>query len=78
MAEVINDPNMHARGTLQWIDHPEYGRVVVQHSPIRIDGIPLVPLQPSGRLGEQNADVYQEWLGTSKTEHEQLVNDKVI
>ena len=78
MAEVINDPNMHARGTLQWIDHPEYGRVVVQHSPIRIDGIPLVPLQPSGRLGEQNTDVYQEWLGISKTEHDQLVNDNVI
>ena len=78
MADVINDPNMHARGTLQWIDHPEFGRVVVQHSPIRIDGIPLAPLQPSGRLGEQNAAVYQEWLGISKTELDQLVNDKVI
>ena len=78
MSDVINDPNMHARGTLQWIDHPEFGRVVLQHSPIRIDGIPLVPLQPSGRLGEQNAQVYQKWLGLSKEAHDQLVSDKVI
>jgi formyl-CoA transferase len=78
LVEVVNDPNMHARGSLQWIDHPEFGRVVLQHSPIRLDGTPLLPLQPSGRLGEQNASVYQDWLGVSKTEHDQLAHDKVI
>ena len=35
--EVMNDPNMHARGSLQWQDHPELGRIVVQHSPLRFE-----------------------------------------
>src|SRR3546814_4596169 len=28
--EVVNDPNMHARGALEWQDHPQFGRIVVQ------------------------------------------------
>lgn len=49
--EVIADPNMHARGTLQWQDHPELGRIVVQHSPLRYDGVEPAPLKPSRPLG---------------------------
>src|SRR3546814_2934596 len=33
--EVVNDPNMHARGALEWQDHPQFGRIVVQQSPLR-------------------------------------------
>jgi formyl-CoA transferase len=78
LEEVINDPNMHARGTLKSMQHPEYGKVVLQHSPIRFDGNPLVPLEPSARLGAHNAAVYGDWLGHSKAEVEALTNDKVI
>ena len=53
--------------------HPTWGG-----APIRFDGTPLVPLQPSSRLGAQNAGVYQAWLGVSKAELDQLVNDNVI
>lgn len=49
--EVMEDPNMHARGALEWIDHPDYGRIVVQQSPLRYDGVPLRPLEPSRPLG---------------------------
>jgi formyl-CoA transferase len=76
--EVINDPNMHARGSLKAMEHPEYGKVVLQHSPIRFDGNPLVPLEPSSRLGAHNAAVYGDWLGLSKAEVEALAEDKVI
>jgi formyl-CoA transferase len=51
LEQVINDENMHARGTLQWIDHPKYGRIVVQQSPLQYDGVPPFPLQPSHELG---------------------------
>lgn len=78
LAEVVNDPNMHARGSLQWMDHPEFGRVVLPHSPIRFDGTPLLPIRASQRLGAQNADVYGGWLGLSATEIEQLSQDEVI
>ena len=61
---MINDPNMHARGSLQWIDHPEYGRIVVSHSPMRYDGTPLVPLRPSSGLGADSSNVLEGWLGS--------------
>ena len=78
LEEVVNDPNMHARGSLQWMDHPEFGRVVLPHSPIRFDGTPLLALTPSGRLGAQNADVYQDWLGIPAEEYDQLTKDDII
>jgi CoA:oxalate CoA-transferase len=49
--EVMNDPNMHARGTLQWQNHPELGRIVVQHSPLRYAGVAPRTLEPSRPLG---------------------------
>lgn len=49
--EVVSDPNMHARGALQWQDHPELGRIVVMHSPLRFDGVERIPLRPSRELG---------------------------
>jgi CoA:oxalate CoA-transferase len=76
--EVINDPNMHARGSLQWIDHPEFGRIVVSHSPMRYDGTPLAPLRPSSRLGADNDAVYARWLGIRPEELEQLVSAGVV
>ena len=76
--EVINDPNMHARGSLKVMEHPEYGKVVLQHSPIRFDGNPLVPLEPSSRLGAHNAAVYGDWLGLSEAEVDELTKEKVI
>ena len=78
LAEVVNDPNMHARGSLQWIDHPEYGRIVVPHSPIRFDGTPLLPLQPSARIGAQTAAVYQDWLGLTAADLEQMTKDEIV
>ena len=78
LSEVMNDPNMHARGSLQWIDHPEYGRIVVSHSPMRYDGIPLAPLRPSRRLGADNVDVYGRWLGVSAEELQRLIQDGVV
>jgi formyl-CoA transferase len=76
--EVVNDPNMHARGTLRRMKHPEYGEVVLPHSPIRFDGNPLVALEPSSRLGAHNMSVYGDWLGLSPAEVEALARDEVI
>jgi hypothetical protein len=35
---TMHDENMHARGCLQWIDHPELDRVVLPHSPFVFEG----------------------------------------
>lgn len=59
--EVTNDTNMHARGALQWLDHPTLGRIVVQHSPMRYAGSARLALRPSGELGADTAAVLEEF-----------------
>lgn len=66
--EVMNDPNMHARGTLQRIDHPDFGPLVLMHSPMRYDGVPLRPLEPSRPLGADTEQVLRELTGLSTDE----------
>lgn len=63
VAEVVEDPHLHARGSLQWIDHPEYGRIVVPSSPVRFPEDERVAYVPSAALGAHTAEVLAEKLG---------------
>ncbi len=63
LSEVMADKNMHARGSLQWIDHPELGRVVLPHSPLVFEGVERREITPSQPLGSSNEDVFGTWLG---------------
>jgi formyl-CoA transferase len=74
--EVVNDPNMHARGALVWQDHPELGRIVVPHSPLRFDGVAQRELAPSRGLGADTDRVLRERLGLSAAEVEAVVMRK--
>ncbi|GAA4339613.1 hypothetical protein GCM10023144_38080 [Pigmentiphaga soli] len=78
LAQVMNDENMHARGTLQWVDHPELGRVVLQNSPLIFEGSERQALEPSLPLGASNREVFGDWLGHSAQELEQLQANEVI
>lgn len=78
LSEVILDRNMHARGSLQWLDHPELGRVVLPHSPLVFEGSDRRPLQPSDRLGASNQAVFGKWLGHSAEELEKWARDGAI
>jgi CoA:oxalate CoA-transferase len=68
LSEVRLDKNMHARGSLQWIDHPELGHVVLPHSPLVFEGVKRRQLEPSLPLGASNEQVFGEWLGHSAEE----------
>lgn len=65
LTEVVNDPHLHARGMLQHQDHPELGRIVVQHSPLRFAGDPQRPLEPSRPAGADTELVLEERLGVT-------------
>jgi len=78
LSEVMVDENMHARGSLQWIDHPDLGRVVLPHSPLVFEGTDRRPIEPSLPLGSANDFVYGVWLGHSKEEIDQLRAEGVI
>ena len=63
LLEVVNDPHLHARGSLRWIDHPEYGRIVVPTSPLRFDGEDgQVPYEASSALGSDTESILAERL----------------
>jgi CoA:oxalate CoA-transferase len=78
LSEVVLDRNMHARGSLQWVDHPELGRVVLPHTPLQFEGSPRIPLQPSGKLGQDNKTIFGTWLGHSDEELASLAREGAI
>lgn len=76
--EVVNDPHMHARGTLKRVDHPDLGEVVLPTGPLRYaDALPP-ELVPSKAIGADNRSVYCEWLGLSEKDFGALVATGVV
>jgi len=79
LVEVVNDPHLHARGALQWIDHPEYGRIVVPTTPLRFSGDDAaVPYEPSARLGEDTLEILAERLALNAAQVEELRAQQVL
>ncbi|MBI3300619.1 MAG: CoA transferase [Deltaproteobacteria bacterium] len=76
--EVIADPHLRARGTLQDIQHPTVGTVTVLGSPVRFDGQSPVVEAPSPTLGQHNELVYGKLLGLSTAELTALKEQGVI
>lgn len=66
--EVVNDPHMHARGSLKRVDHPDLGNVVLPTGPLRYGGSDVRELEPSKAIGADNASVYGDWLGRTPEE----------
>ncbi|HUD32690.1 MAG TPA: CoA transferase [Variovorax sp.] len=78
LSEVMADENMHARGQLKWVDHPDLGRVVLMHSPLVFEGTRRRPIAPSLPMGASNEAVYGDWLGRSAQELATLREGGVI
>lgn len=78
LVEVTNDPHMHARGMLNWLDHSEFGRIAIPDSPIRLHGAQRLPLVESPRLGADNVAVLTQELGLSLLEIEGLQSAGVL
>jgi crotonobetainyl-CoA:carnitine CoA-transferase CaiB-like acyl-CoA transferase len=70
LEEVLNDPGMHERGMLRWVDHPEVGRVVLPATPLRIEDAPPPPFEPSPFLNQHEAEVLGGLLGMDEAERE--------
>ncbi len=71
LKEVLHDRNMLARGSLQRVDHPELGRVILPHSPLVFEGVERRPIEPSLPLGASNEQVFGQWLGHTAQELEE-------
>lgn len=65
--ELMHDPDLHARGVMTKIDHPQRGKVNVAGWPLRMSDS-HVPVESSPLLGADNDNVYGGWLGYSADE----------
>src|SRR5262249_43356976 len=63
LAEVIDDPHLHATGMLRWFEHPEHGRILVHGSPLVFKDEAPVTYAPSRKLGEDTRAVLEELCG---------------
>lgn len=63
IVEVTNDPHMHERGYLEWLEHPRFGRIAIPDSPIRLHGAERLPAAASAGLGEHCDEVMTSVLG---------------
>ncbi|WP_315832699.1 CoA transferase [Bradyrhizobium prioriisuperbiae] len=78
LIEVTNDAHMHERGMLEWIDHPEFGRIVVPNSPLRLHGADQVARTASPRLGQHNHEILGQMLNLTAAEIAQLEAEGAI
>ncbi|MSO76801.1 MAG: CoA transferase [Alphaproteobacteria bacterium] len=78
LVEVTNDAHMHARGMLNWVDHPALGRVVLPHSPLRFHGETRPALNPSPELGAHTRAILMEKLGLDASAIDNLVRAGVV
>ena len=77
--EVMNDPHMHGRGTLEWVDHYDYEYpVVLPNSALHFHGTDKVPTTVSPHVGQHNQAIYGEFLGMSAADLETLKAEGVI
>lgn len=78
LAEVCNDEHMHERGMLEWLEHPQFGRIVIPDSPIRIHGADRLPAVVSSGLGEDTDEVLSSMLDLSQPAIDVLRAEGVI
>ena len=72
LPEVIEDPQLHARGALQWSEHPEYGRLPLPTTPLRFAGETPTIGTPTGPIGADARAVLRERLGLGEAELDAL------
>src|SRR5258706_1963513 len=75
--ELLHDPDLHARGMMQKIDHPVRGPVTVPGWPLRMSDT-KVALENAPALGADSEAIYGEWLGCSAAEVKDMRQRKVI
>jgi len=75
--ELLNDPDLHARGMMQTIEHPLRGPVTVSGWPLRMSDT-KVALKCAPIHGADSATVYGEWLGCTAAEVDDLRQRKAI
>ena len=78
ISEVLNDPHMHERGMLEWVDHPRLGRVVLPSSPLRFDETDKLETCFAPTLSEHTEEILNRLCGVSNAELVELKERGVV
>jgi CoA:oxalate CoA-transferase len=78
--EVLEDPQLKARGMIQELEHPLNSKTGAKTAgfPIRFSVRPAEDIAPAPLLGHHNEEIYRGLLGLSPEEIEDLRKEKVI
>ena len=76
--EILADPHIKAREKLVEVEHPYLGKKVVVTPPWKMSGTPAVIHKASPLLGENNKEVFKEWVGLTEEEIETYIQEEVI
>ena len=77
-AQVVDHPQVKARGALMEIDHPRAGRIRVVAPVVRMSATPAAVRTPSPALGEHTEEVLRGFLGLSPAAIAELRAARVI
>jgi len=64
--ELVNSPQLRARGFFARIDHPETGEIEYPTAPYRLSKTPWAVDRPAPLLGEHNEEIYVTLLGYTR------------
>jgi CoA:oxalate CoA-transferase len=76
--EALHREHLHARGALEWFEHPSLGRVALPQSPLRLHGSEPARAARNPNLGEHNRAVYAELLGLGSDDVDALARAGAI
>jgi crotonobetainyl-CoA:carnitine CoA-transferase CaiB-like acyl-CoA transferase len=76
--EVVNDPQIAARGMIVEMEHPIAGKVRLPNLPFHFSKADVSPRRPAPLLGQHNREVLREVLGYSEEQVASLVGAGVL
>jgi crotonobetainyl-CoA:carnitine CoA-transferase CaiB-like acyl-CoA transferase len=76
--DLMNDPQLQARGFFVKLDHPVLGKIVSDGSPIKIGSNGMPAWKSAPLLGEDNEYVYLELLGLAESEFKSYIERGII
>jgi len=73
--DVVNDPHLLARGSIQRINHPMYGEILINKSPLKFSNSISPDYVPSVPLGHDTESILRSTLGLTSLEIDALKNE---
>jgi len=78
LGQMVEHPQVKARGSIVHMDHPRAGRVGMSGVPVRLGATPGSVRSPSPALGEHTAQTLEELLGMGREEIATLARAGVV